>query len=52
MVMDILINSALYIFVVIIPLGILVLVLRAVFGYFSRRKRQKRVQERLREARE
>ncbi len=52
MVLDIFINSALYIILVVIPLGALLLILRAIMGRLSRRKRARIVQERLKEIRE
>ncbi len=52
MVVDILINSALYIILVIIPLGVLLFIFKAIFSRISRRKRARIVRERLKEIRE
>ncbi len=52
MVIDTLFNSAIYIFVVLVPLVILGLILRFVFSRLSRKKRDKIVKERLLETEE
>jgi len=52
LVIDTLVNSAVYIFVVLVPLVILGFILRAVIIRLSKRKKDKIVKERLREIEE